>query len=147
MEPPDDAPPAAHDPVHWVQRHRAEERPAAASSEPMRTTSAFGGRDTRAKLAGAKRAAQMAASAGLAVRLGEAWGNTHVEHLGALAEEPEVPGEGFAAVAKVIAVPRPTSRLVSRGRHPGDERWVEGTRAVMAQDGAAVHGPQARGHT
>jgi HEPN domain-containing protein len=84
------------DPNDWLRKLSPSEWIHAALGELKRAEVAYARGDTRAGVAGCKRAAGMALNGALIVVPNEAWGRSYVDHVAALARDESVP-EAVAA--------------------------------------------------
>ena len=100
--------------------------------------------DRTAGLLGLKRAAGMALNGALAMQF-RPWGRTYVEHLRAIAYDPDVP-ELVRAAARLLNDARTEQQPgVVRLTPPSESaRWVEAAKTVMAHAYAVVHGSVGR---
>ena len=122
------------DPEHWLRRLSPEEWVRAAMNELAVAERAYARGDTRAGLAGAKRAAGMALNGALLARPNDAWGRSYVDHLRALAEEEQA-GEAVRAACRVLleAPDVGPERLVTlRTKGAAPPAAIEAAKDVMA---------------
>jgi HEPN domain-containing protein len=127
------------DPSHWLLRHTSDEWIGAALGELRRAEEAYARADARAGIAGCKRAAGMALNAVLVDAPNETWGRTYVEHVAALAREPDgVPDAVRTACRVLLDAQPPSSDLLALRSRAGDARVVEAARDVMAHAYAVV---------
>jgi HEPN domain-containing protein len=128
----------SRDPNHWLHRMTPDEWIRAALGELARARQACERGDARGCAAGVKRAAGMALNAALIVEPQQAWGRTYVEHLQALAVEPQVPEAVRSAAREVLEAGVPSGGVV-RLRTPRTQvAPVEAAHDVIAHAWAVV---------
>jgi hypothetical protein len=120
------------DPNHWLLRHSPDEWIQAALGELDRARRAWEAGHARAGAVGVKRAAGMALNAALIVQPEHAWGRTYVEHLTALAGDPNVPPAVRAAGQRVLEAQPPAGDLVSLRTPRGHAVFIEAAHDVIA---------------
>ncbi len=70
-----------------------------------------------------------------------AWGRTYIEHLHAIAKDPQVPPAAREAARLLNSIETDKGQSLIRLTPPGEVvRWVEATKTVMAHAYAIVHG-------
>jgi HEPN domain-containing protein len=128
----------------WLTRQTPEAWLRQGLGELSRAEARLSEHDRTAGLLGLKRAAGMALNGALAVRFRQ-WGRTYVEHLSAVAADPDVP-EVVRAAARLLNEARAEQQPgVIRLTPPSESaRWVEATKTVMAHAYAVVHGSVGR---
>jgi HEPN domain-containing protein len=122
------APMPGPDPDHWLHRLTAEEWLRAAEGELVRAEAALLGKQQRAGVATARRAAGMAWNAVLVVAFDERYGRSYMDHLKALCDDGAVPAEVGAAARALVEAPL-ASDVVQLGR--GDTRLAEAARTIL----------------
>src|SRR4051812_48883771 len=90
---------------HWLFKLSPDEWIRAGLADLRRAEAAYKAKDVRGGLVGAKRAAGMALNGALIVEPAPAWGRTYVEHLKALAADPNVPPRVGAACHELLETP------------------------------------------
>jgi HEPN domain-containing protein len=120
------------DPGHWLRRLSPDEWIHAALGEISRSTKAFEQGNARAGAAGVKRAAGMALNAALIVEPRPTWGRTYVEHLEALAVDPEAPVAVRSASRRVLDAKPPSGDVVNLRTPRAHLELVEAARDVIA---------------
>ena len=128
------------DPDHWLYRLTPDEWLRAAENELAHAAGSLTGRQQRAGVAGARRAAGMAWNAVLAAAetIDEQYGRSYMDHLHALAKDASVPEVIRAAAQSLLDAPL-TQTLVPLGR--GDARLADSARAILAHARALVLPP------
>lgn len=126
------------DPSDWLRRLSPGEWIQAALGELRRATAAYERGDPRAGSVGVKRAAGMALNAALLVEPNDGWGRTYVEHVGALAVDPNSPEPVRAACRTVLDAKPPSAGLVSLRTARSHARELEAARDVIAHAWAVV---------
>jgi HEPN domain-containing protein len=126
------------DPTHWLRRLSPDEWIRAALAEVTRAERAWQEGDARAGAAGVKRAAGMALNAALLVQPEDGWGRTYVEHLQALAKDPQVPEAVRSASARVLQAKAPSGQIVNLRTPREHTEAVEAARDVIAHAWAVV---------
>jgi len=132
--------PFVRDEAHWLNKLSPEEWLRAAMGELRRAEEAYGRKNGRAGLAGARRAAGMALNGALIVEPNEAWGRSYMDHLLALkAAGPEtVPPRVREACAILLETPLPGGELVALRTAGADEKVLEAARDLIAHAYAIV---------
>lgn len=126
------------DPSHWLNKLAPAEWIRAAMGELRRAEEAYGRKNGRAGLAGARRAAGMALNGALIAQPNDAWGRSYVDHLLALkGDETEIPRVREAA-AILMDTPLPGGELVALRTGKADERVLEAARDLIAHAYAIV---------
>jgi hypothetical protein len=120
------------DPNHWLYKFSPDEWIRAALGELRRAEAAYKGKNARAGLAGARRAAGMALNAVLIAAPDDRWGRTYVEHLLALQVDATAPDVVRAASKLLMETHPPGHDLVTLRSSKSDERVLEAARDVMA---------------
>lgn len=128
----------ARDDSHWLFRLAPGEWVQAALTELRHAQEAYGRRDARAGLAGARRAAGMALNGALVVEPNDAWGRSYVDHVAALAEDASAPEAVRAACRVLREAMAPGSGVLALRSKAADERVLEAARDVMAHALAVV---------
>ena len=126
------------DPSHWLRRLSPDEWIRAALGELGKAEAAYEQGNTRAGVAGVKRAAGMALNGALIVQPDEAWGRTYVEHLEALRRDASVPEAVRAACRTVLAAAPPSGDVVSLRTPRAHVPVTEAARDVIAHAWAVV---------
>jgi HEPN domain-containing protein len=112
---PDSLPVAAPtEPDHWLFRLTAEQWLRAADNELAGAARALSGKQQRAGVTYARRAAGMALNARLCVAFDEAYGRSYMDHLSALQKDATVSTEVREAATRLLAQPL-TQQLVTLG--------------------------------
>ena len=131
------------DPAHWLYRLTAEQWLSAADNELKGAYQALAGKQQRAGVTYARRAAGMALNARLRRTPDPAYGRSYMEHLQALRADAAIGAELSDAASRLLAVPT-TQQLVTLGPK-GDttaadlaRRIVEHVRAELRHRGAAA---------
>lgn len=132
--------PFPRDPDHWLRRLSPEEWIRAALGELRRAEEAFARHDSRAAVAGCKRAAGMALNGALLVRGHDRWGRTYVEHLEAVAVDDGEPAAVREACRVVLGAQGPAHGVIPLRGVRSDARIVEAAKDVLAHAYAVVHG-------
>lgn len=124
----------------WLTRYSGPEWIRAALRELKTAENSFAGRNARAGLAGARRAAGMALNGVLAVAFREEWGRSYMDHLGALSRDMSAP-EAVRTAAKTLldATPPASGTLIVLRSSALDERVLEAARDVIAHSFALVN--------
>ncbi len=130
-------------PGHWLDRFLPDEWLRAAIVELSRAEDGFRQRNARAGVVACKRAAGMALNGALRVAPRESWGRTYVEHLRALAREPDVPEVVRDAANQLCGLDSGDTGLVLLWSPATAERVLEACRTVMAHAYALVYGSDA----
>ncbi len=124
------------DPAHWLYRLTAEQWLSAADNELKGAYQALAGKQQRAGVTYARRAAGMALNARLRRAPDPAYGRSYMEHLQALRTDATVSPELSDAATRLLAAPT-TQQLVTLGPK-GDttpaelaERIIEHVRAHL----------------
>jgi len=128
------------DPSHWLAKLSPDEWIRAGMGELLRAEEAYKGRNARAGLAGARRAAGMALNGALLVEPNEGWGRSYLDHLLALSRDASVPERVRAASKELVETPVPggAARVVVLRTPSSDERLLEAARDVIAHAYAVV---------
>lgn len=127
------------DESHWLRKLSPREWIHAAQAELARAEGAYGRRDPRAGLAGARRAAGMALNGALLCEPNEAWGRSYVDHLRAVGRDAALPARVQEAARELVSAPMPGQQgLVSLRTNAGDERVLEAARDLIAHAFAVV---------
>lgn len=135
------------DPDHWLYRLTAEQWLLAAENELRAAEQALAAKQQRAGVTYARRAAGMALNARLRIAAAASYGRSYMEHLQALAKDPDpaISQELRDAAARLLAAPL-TQQLVTLGpkgdTRPADfaARIVEYARALVQRPaGQSVH--------
>ncbi len=130
------------DASHWLLKFTSAEWIRAAMAELKRAEEAYGGKNGRAGLAGARRAAGMALNGVLRVEPNEAWGRSYLDHLLALSRDDSkgVPERVREACRHLLETPLSGggAKLVALRTSASDERVLEAARDVMAHAYAVV---------
>jgi HEPN domain-containing protein len=126
------------DPGDWLHRLSPDEWIRAALGELSRAVTAYERGDVVAGAVGVKRAAGMALNAVLLVEPNESWGRTYVEHVGALAEDPNVPETVRVACRAIMETKASSAGLVSLRTPRTHDRALEAARDVIAHAWAVV---------
>ncbi len=128
------------DPAHWLYRLTAEQWLSAADNELKAAYQALAGKQQRAGVTYARRAAGMALNARLRRTPDPAYGRSYMEHLQALRTDAAVGQELSDAASRLLAVPT-TQQLVTLGPR-GDTtpaelagRIIEHVRAHLGRRG------------
>jgi HEPN domain-containing protein len=128
------------DPAHWLYRLTAEQWLSAADNELKGAYQALAGKQQRAGVTYARRAAGMALNARLRRTPDPAYGRSYMEHLQALRTDAAVSQELRGAASRLLAVPT-TQQLVTLGPK-GDTtpaelagRIIEHVRAYLGRRG------------
>jgi len=130
----------APDPEAWLLRHGAEEWIRLGLRELERASSAFAAHNAPAAAAALKRAAGMALNGALVVARRPEWGRSFVDHLRALREDAQAPGEVRQAAEAILGFsPGPGSPIILRTLSR-EQQLLEAARTVMAHSYAIVHG-------
>jgi HEPN domain-containing protein len=140
--------PFERDTSHWLMKLSPDEWLRAALGELRRAEEAYKGRDPRAGLAGARRAAGMALNGALIAEPNAAWGRSYVDHLLALSREDSAPARVREAAKLLVETPLPgQGSLVSIRTASSDEKVLEAARDVAAHAYAVVtrHGAHGAG--
>ncbi|MBS2015258.1 MAG: hypothetical protein JST00_20390 [Deltaproteobacteria bacterium] len=124
----------------WLEKYTADEWIRAAMGELRRAEEAYKGKNARAGLAGARRAAGMALNGALRVEPNAAWGRSYVDHLLALSRDPGVPERVREASKHLMETPLPGGGqgIVALRTSSSDEKVLEAARDVMAHAYAVV---------
>lgn len=124
---------------HWLFKLSPDEWIRSAMGEIRRAEQAYGQKNVRAGLAGAKRAAGMALNGALILEPNDAWGRSYVDHVAAVARDVGVP-ERVREAAKILheAQPPQAGGLVALRTASGEERILEAARDVIAHAYAVV---------
>jgi HEPN domain-containing protein len=131
--------PFVKDESHWLLKLSPDEWIRAAMGELRRAEQAYAQKNTRAGLAGAKRAAGMALNGALIVEPDDAWGRSYVDHVTALARDDRVPARVREACKILGETPLPgAGKLVTLRTSSADERVLEAARDVIAHAYAVV---------
>lgn len=131
--------PFVKDESHWLRKLSPDEWIRAAMGELRRAEQAYGQKNTRAGLAGAKRAAGMALNGALIVEPDDAWGRSYVDHVVALARDDRAPARVREACKILGETPLPgAGKLVTLRTTSADERVLEAARDVIAHAYAVV---------
>lgn len=127
------------DPDHWLYRLDAEEWLRAAAGELARAEAALAGKQVRAGVTQARRAAGMAWNAVLFVTGDEAgYGRSYMEHLQVLAKDETAPPEVRAAAHTLVEAPL-VQQVVTIGR--GDTALARAAEAICAHARARAFPP------
>ncbi|MBL8600665.1 MAG: hypothetical protein JNK72_01950 [Myxococcales bacterium] len=125
----------------WLTRFSPDEWIRAALGELSQARNAYARRNGRAGLAGCRRAAGVALNgliASLAPAQRPAWGRSYMEHLSALAADPESPPAVREAARQLLETPLPGGAVVALRTPRSDEALVDAAETVMAHSLAAV---------
>ena len=132
-------------PPAWLTRLSAEEWIRQGLSELQRAEARIAAHDRSAAVLGLRRAAGMALNGALSVRW-RAWGRTYIDHLRAVADDPDVPEIVRDAARALNDVPVDKQPNVVRLTPPSEStRWLDAAKTVMAHAYAMVHGSVGRG--
>jgi HEPN domain-containing protein len=127
------------DESHWLFKLSPDEWIRAALSDLRRAEEAYGAKNSRGGLAGAKRAAGMALNGALIVEPNAMWGRTYVEHLAAAAIDGAVPDRVREACRELLDTTMPgQTELVTLRVTSTDRRVLEAARDVIAHAYAVV---------
>lgn len=127
------------DPAHWLYKFSAIEWIRVALAELRRAEQAYASHDTRAGLAGARRAAGMALNGALIAVPNEGWGRSYVDHLMALGVDPDVPPRVREAAKILTDTPLSGQGTLVTLRTPSsNEKVLEAARDVAAHAYAVV---------
>ncbi|WP_394848732.1 hypothetical protein LZC95_14910 [Pendulispora brunnea] len=132
------------DPAHWLYKFSPDQWIAASLHEVRAAEAAFKMHNSRAGLAGAKRAAGMALNAALILEPNASWGRTYLDHLMALSRDATVPEAVRAACLVLLETPLPGGHVVALRTARSNERALEAARDVMAHAYAVVKRHAAR---
>lgn len=131
--------PFVKDESHWLYKLSPDEWIRAALGELRRAEAAYAQGNTRAGLAGARRAAGMALNGALIVEPDESWGRSYVDHVAALARDGGAPERVREACRILGETPLPgAGKLVAIRTKSADERVLEAARDVVAHAYAVV---------
>jgi HEPN domain-containing protein len=132
--------PFVRDDAHWLYKLSPDEWIRSATGELRRAEEAYKRKNSRAGLAGARRAAGMALNAALIVVPNEAWGRSYMDHLLALKVDTSeiVPARVREACVILLETPLPGGELVALRTSHADERVLEAARDVIAHAYAVV---------
>jgi HEPN domain-containing protein len=114
---------------HWLYRLTADEWLRAAENEVARAVEALAGKQQRAGVAGARRAAGMAWNAVLVVAFDEQYGRSYMEHLQALSRDATVPEPIRVAARALLDAPLAPTVITLGAR--GDTRLAEAARTIL----------------
>lgn len=104
------------DPRDWLERLSAAEWIAAAENEIEHCRRALESRSYRAGVTHARRSAGMACNAVLRLAFNPAWGRSYMDHIFALADDPDAPAR-VRASARLLVDTRPVPpELVTLGK-------------------------------
>jgi len=117
---------------HWLRKFAPREWISAALGELSRAEKAYGERNARAGLAGARRAAGMGLNARLVAEPNEAYGRSYVDHLRALVRDGDVPEAVRGAAQFLMEEPEPSKEIVVLQTRSHDRRVIEAARDVIA---------------
>jgi hypothetical protein len=117
-------------PDHWLYRFTCDEWLTAAENETARAKDAFLGKQQRAGVTGARRAAGMAWNAVLCTQLDEKFGRSYMEHLQALARDDSQPADVQRAAHVLVAAPL-KSELIQLGA--GDTSLIDAVDTIVAR--------------
>lgn len=131
--------PFTRDESHWLFKLSPDEWIAAAQNELSHAEKGYAARNSRAGLAGVKRAAGMALNGALIVEPNEAWGRSYVDHIIALAKDESVPSAVREACKLIAETPLSgQGSLVTLRTTKTEERILEAARDVIAHAYAVV---------
>lgn len=127
------------DASHWLFKLSPDEWIRAGLSDLKRAEEAYGAKNARGGLAGAKRAAGMALNGALIVEPDDGWGRSYVEHLAALAHDVRVPPRVSAACHELLETTMPgQTKLVALRTSSSERRVLEAAKDVIAHAYAVV---------
>jgi sarcosine oxidase gamma subunit len=128
------------DEAHWLYKLSPDEWSRAAMGELRRAEEAYARENTRAGLAGARRAAGMALNGALVVMPNDAWGRSYMDHLMALKVDASerTPARVREACAVLLETPMPGGQIVTLRTASSDEKVLEAARDVVAHAYAMV---------
>ncbi len=129
----------AHD-DDWLRRFTPREWIRAGLADVSRAERALAQRDRRAGLAGCRRAAGMGINAILATQSAPdvRYGRTYMEHLLALADEPNAPSAVREAATVLHQTALPGGQIVLLGTPATSENWLEAAKTILAHGLAMV---------
>jgi len=128
----------ARDASHWLHKFTPEEWIRAAMADLRRAEEALTQKNSRAALAGCRRAAGMALNGALCLVPNAAWGRTYVEHIQALRADPTLPEAVRAAANALMEAQPPGAPLIALRTSRSDERMLEATKDLIAHAYAIV---------
>lgn len=129
------------DAAHWLFKLSPDEWIRAGLGELKRAEEAYGQKNARAGLAGARRAAGMALNGALILEPNDAWGRSYVDHLQALVRDRVVPERVREAARLLVDTPLPgggPTSLVAIRTASRDEKVLEAARDLVAHAYAIV---------
>ncbi len=130
------------DPDDWLRKLSPSEWIRAGLGELSRAEEAYGQNNARAAIAGCKRAAGMALNAVLIFEPNAAWGRTYVEHVAALASDPNAPQRLREACSTILDAHPPAGAkvtpIVTLRTPTAEKRVVEAAKDVVAHAFALV---------
>lgn len=127
------------DATHWLFKLSPDEWIRAAQADLKRAEEAYAANNSRAGLAGAKRAAGMALNGALIVEPDELWGRSYVDHVMALSRDTRVPERVREACGELTETTMPgVQKLVTLQTSSSHHRILEAARDVIAHAYAVV---------
>jgi HEPN domain-containing protein len=127
-------------PDHWLYRREPHEWIRVGLAELDRAQKAYEGRDARAGLATAKRAAGMGLNGALCVEPNEAWGRSYVDHVVALSKDAGAP-EAVREACRRLLQEQPSGHagsLLTLHTKGSNERILDAVKTVLAHAYAIV---------
>jgi hypothetical protein len=130
--------PFVRDQEHWLHKFSPEGWIRAAMADLRRAEDALKQKNSRAALAGCRRAAGMALNGALCLVPNPAWGRTYVEHIQALRADDSLPEAVRAAANTLMEAQPPGGPLVSLRTSRSDDRMIEATKDLIAHAYAVI---------
>lgn len=130
--------------LSWLTRLPPQDWIREGLSELARAQQLLKSHDRTGALLALRRASGMALNGALRVAW-RPWGRTYVEHVRAIADDPDAPEPVRLAARLLMEVPVERSASIVRLTPPSESaRWVEAAKTVMAHAYAVVHGSTGR---